>query len=292
MVDNASSEGLHSAKNSLSDRRQAIARSVIFWLGFFALFFLTRVVVGMITKNGTSGQWYGAAMMIVLLLLWTGVCVRMEGGLVNPGTSLTQGSIPRTLLGVTFAVPLCSVSLISLKWLVPGVEFDFKRTDVAPLLTSALLFLALSTYEEIGFRGYPLVRLLPSFGVWPTLLLIAPVFALYHVAMGWGLLQAALGTGVGSLLFGMAAIAARRGLAFPIGVHAGWNFTAWCLTSGSGPWKMAFPSYLSHRVQTVGMIMYVGCMLFGTILLWLWTKRKARSSPDDVSRLGPAGTTI
>jgi membrane protease YdiL (CAAX protease family) len=137
------------------------------------------------------------------------------------------------------------------------------------------LFLALAAYEEIGFRGYPLARLLPSFGIWPTLLLIAPMFALYHLAMGWPLVQAAAGTGVGSLLFGMAAVAAKRGLAFPVGVHAGWNFTTWCLSSGSGPWKMTFPSYLSHRVQTVGMIVYVTCMLAGTVILWLWTRRTA-----------------
>jgi membrane protease YdiL (CAAX protease family) len=292
MVDSASSEKLYPPTNSPNDRRPAIARSVVFWVGFFAFFFLTRVVVGRIGKSGTSGQWYGAAMMIVLLLIWTRVCVRMENRLVNPGTSLTPGSIPRTLLGLTFAAPLCGISLISLKWLVPGVEFGFKRTDVGPVFTSALLFLALSAYEEIGFRGYPLVRLLPSFGIWPTLLLIAPVFAFYHAAMGWDPVPAAVGTGVGSLLFGMAAIAARRGLAFPIGVHAGWNFTTWCLTGGTGPWKMTIPSNLSHRVQTVGMIMYVVCMLFGTILLWLWTKRRASLSPDDLSRLDPADSSV
>jgi hypothetical protein len=56
-------------------------------------------------------------------------------------------------------VPLCGISLISLKWLVPGVEFRFTRIAIGPVLASVLLFLLLSAYEEIGFRGYPLARL-------------------------------------------------------------------------------------------------------------------------------------
>ena len=258
---------------SLAGKRQALLRSALFWVGFFAFFFLTHFAVGIIGKNGSAGQWYGALMMIGTLLVWTRLCVRMERHSINPGIALSSGSAPRTMFGFIFAVPLCSLSLLSLRWLLHGVQFVVARTDLGAVLAPVALFLALAAFEEIGFRGYPLARLLPSFGIWPTLLLIAPMFALYHLAMGWPLFQAAVGTGVASLLFGMAAIAPGRGLAFPIGVHAGWNFTTWCLTSGNGPWKMTFPSALSPRVQVVGMIMYVTCMLAGIALLWLWAKR-------------------
>ena len=259
---------------SQNGKLQALLRSALFWIGFFALFFLTRFVVGMIGKNGSAGQWSGALILTLALIGWTRACQRMERRSLNPGITFSKGSIPRAIFGFVFAVPLCGFSLISLEWLLHGVEFGVARPDIAPVLTSAALFLVLAAYEEIGFRGYPLARLLPSFGIWPTLLLIAPMFALYHLAMGWPLFQAAVGTGVGSLFFGMAAIAPRRGLAFPIGVHAGWNFTTWCLTSGNGPWKMTFPPYLAPRVQSVGMVMYVTCMMAGTVLLWLWGPRR------------------
>lgn len=98
------------------------------------------------------------------------------------------------------------------------------------------------------------------------------MFVVYHLSMGWPLVQAAIGTGVGSLLFGMAAIC-KRGLAFPIGVHAAWNFTTWCLMSGNGPWKSTIPPRLVSRAQTVGMAVYVACMLMGTALLWIWNKQ-------------------
>lgn len=260
--------------NSLRGKREAIGRSAFFWAGFFACFFLTRIVLGMIGGSGGLGQWSGAAVMIVLMAGWTRICLRMDGQFEYPGMRFSRSSIPRTILGLVFAALLCSMSLVSLVWFAPGVGFGFKGTDIGQVLASAVLFLLLASYEEIGFRGYAFSRLLPAFGIWRTLLVIAPVFALYHVGMGWALVQALVGTGIGSLLFGMAAIAGKRGLALPIGVHAGWNFTTWCLTSGNGPWRMTFPSYLSHRVQTAGMIMYVIFMLFGSALLWLWTKRR------------------
>jgi membrane protease YdiL (CAAX protease family) len=132
----------------------------------------------------------------------------------------------------------------------------------------------LAAYEEIAFRGYPMRRLLYAFGIWPTLLLVALVFAMYHVVLGWGLVPALIGTSAGSMLFGMAAIS-TRGLAFPIGVHAGWNFVTWCLGAGGvGIWKMSFPENLSGRVQLMGMCSYLACIFLGTLLLWLWGGRK------------------
>jgi len=245
------------------------------------------MILGTFGGDHGATQWTGAAILIVLLLIWTRVCQRLERLPVNAGTAFSRGSIPRALLGLAVAVPLCGLSLVSLQWLVPGVAFVYRPTATEPLLASVGLYLLLAAYEEIGFRGYPLARLLPSFGIWPTLLLIAPMFVCYHLSLGWPVVQAAIGTGVASLLFGMAAIAARQGLAFPIGVHAGWNFVTWCLTSGSGPWKMTVPAQSANRVQAIATVVYVVCMLFGTTLLWLWTRRagylnRPKAGPDAV----------
>ena len=92
--------------NSLTDKRQAIVRSALFWVGFFVFFFLTRVVVGMIGERRGAGQWYGAATMTVLMIIWTRVCLRMDRRFDNPGTRFSRGSIPRTLLGLIGAAVL------------------------------------------------------------------------------------------------------------------------------------------------------------------------------------------
>lgn len=168
--------------------------------------------------------------MTTLSLALTRVCAQMDKGcVVKTGTTLVSGSVPRAALGLVSVLLLAALSIVSLGWLVPDIRFVRADTSILPVLSAAGLFLVLAAFEEIGFRGYPMRRLLQSFGVWPALLLVAPVFVSYHVFLGWNPLLALIGTGTGSLLFGMAAVAARQGLAFPIGVHAGWNFTSWAL---------------------------------------------------------------
>jgi len=96
----------------------------------------------------------------------------------------------------------------------------------------------LAVREELAFHGYPLQRLKSIFGIWGAQLIVAFVFAFEHVLGGSTWQLALLGAGVGSLLFGMAAIA-TRGLAMPIGLHAAWNIGDW-IRGGKGSvgfWK-------------------------------------------------------
>jgi len=276
--------------HSRAAKRQAMLLAGLFWVGFYVCLLLMRVLIGSLglNSNGATdnrGQWCGGVLMTALTLTLTLAFSRLgrDSG-VNPGTKFVRGSIPRAFAGMMFVFPLSVLSIISLHWLVPGVHFLRVEISGTRLLSMVGLYLVLAAYEEIGFRGYPMRQLLRSFGVWPTLLLIAPVFALYHVVLGWGLLQAFIGTGVGSLLFGMAAVASRHGLAFPIGVHAGWNFVTWSLgATGGGIWKMIFPGDMTTRVQTIGMCTYLACMLIGTMLLWFWSSRRKWHLPQQIS---------
>jgi membrane protease YdiL (CAAX protease family) len=261
-------------------RRDALLRAAVFWIGFFACLRLTALLVemsGVSRADSTAAkQWCGAVLMTILSLLLTRVCLLLDKGRrVDAGIGFARASIVRIMLGLAFGVPLSACSLVCLRWLVPGVRIAFQGFSLRTVLAALGLYLFLAAYEEVGFRGYPMRRLQGVFGTWPTLLIVAPVFALYHISLGWGLLPALLGTGVGSFLFGVAAIAARRGLAFPIGVHAGWNLATWSLDNqgASGLWKMTFPADLAQRVQTVGLVAYVAFMTLGIALLSYWNRR-------------------
>jgi hypothetical protein len=265
----------------------AIARATLFWFGFFFCLFAVRLIAGLLglsqsAANDTRGQWFGGASMTVLMLILTwGFTGTERYPIVVPGTVFVQGSIPRALAGVLCILPFSAASVVSLHWLVPGVRFVPTGISVSQVFFTIGIYLLLAAYEEIAFRGYPMRRLLCAFGVWPTLLLIAPVFALYHVVLGWGLLQALIGTGAGSIVFGMAAIASHRGLAFPIGVHAGWNLITWSLgIGGVGIWKMSFPETMSGRVQVSGMVSYLTFMFLATMSLWFWKRRNKASEAD------------
>jgi hypothetical protein len=239
--------------------------------------FAAQISGGIIGLREESGMWYGAVLMTVLMLAWTAVLRRLDGGRIDAGTAVVATSPVRLGLGIAVAIVPAVISLLILIWLVPGVRFDRGLAGGGKVAAEVALFVLLAAFEEIAFRGYPLRRLLPAFGVWPALLIIAPVFVAYHISIGWNPVLAMLGTSAGSMLFGMAAVAARRGLAFPIGVHAGWNFTTWALSGagGGGIWKMTIPGGMTGRVQTMGMAGYLVCMSLATAGLWIWKRMKA-----------------
>jgi len=139
---------------------------------------------------------------------------------------------------------------------------------------SVLAYLCLSVREELAFHGFPLRRLETVFGLWVAQLMVALVFATEHVAGGatWG--HAIVGAGTGSLFFGMAAIA-TRGLAVPIGLHAGWNIGDWMRGGkGSGDvWQATVEQGFEERMWLVGMISYVVIMCLGTAAFWWWHRR-------------------
>src|SRR5205814_5127242 len=81
--------------------------------------------------------------------------------------------------------------------------------------------------------------------------------SLEHVAGGSTWLHAFFGAGVGSLLFGMAALA-TRGLALPIGLHAAWNFGDWVHggKDSIGLWHPIVADGFRHRADSAAMVCY------------------------------------
>jgi len=146
------------------------------------------------------------------------------------------------------------------------------------IATSLTIYFLLSCREELAFHGYPLQRLMPAFGLWGAQSIVALVFAVEHVAGGSTWVQALFGASVGSLLFGMAAIA-TRGLAVPIGLHAAWNFGDWMRggKGSSGLWHPVTADVFRDRADLVGIIGYVIVMVSATLAFW-WLYRQAHES--------------
>jgi Type II CAAX prenyl endopeptidase Rce1-like len=120
--------------------------------------------------------------------------------------------------------------------------------------------------EELGFRGYPLRTLVPGLGLWPAQAIVAVAFSLCHLAFGWSWTTILLGVIPSALLFGMAAIASR-GLAVPIGLHAGVNLAQSSMSGNSswGFWKLAMDDQARGRITALspisGVAVTVGVML-------------------------------
>jgi membrane protease YdiL (CAAX protease family) len=142
---------------------------------------------------------------------------------------------------------------------------------MAEVAVAALAYLALSAREELAFRGFPLRRLERSFGLWKSQFVVAFVFAAEHIIGGTPWASALLGAGVGSLLFGMAALA-TRGLAVPIGLHAAWNIGDW-MRGGKGAgglWSPVVDGGYERDVEVVGMVSYVAIMGLAVAGFYWW----------------------
>src|SRR5580765_7514942 len=215
----------------------------------------------------------GCATSIGALLL-TAFFVRGEGLRLNDvGAQLVRGSLPR------FAAAF--LGGLTLPFLRAGIGMLLTHTHyensgsftVTAALLSLATYVALACREELAFRGYPLRRLESGFGTWPAQLLIAALFATEHVLGGWTWKQALLGAGVGSILFGAAALR-TRGLAVPIGLHAAWNFGDWMLggKETAGLWKPVLEMEASGHAGTIQMVSYLAVMITATAVVWFWPR--------------------
>ncbi len=229
----------------------------------------SQVVLGVLTSLGT----YAGTR---LFLRWDGV------GPGDVGVAVTGRSWARMVVG--FGLGLLLVGAQTLGVRATG-HITWARTAAVsfePVVVALMAYVALAAREELAFRGYPLRRLEGAFGTWAAQLGVAAVFALEHVAGGYSWKNAVLGAAVGSLLFGMAAIA-TRGLAVPIGMHAAWNFGQWMLgeKETAGFWRPVVARGYNASVDHAGMVAYL--MVFGAAIVGFWLVGRRRTSQDGVN---------
>jgi hypothetical protein len=138
-----------------------------------------------------------------------------------------------------------------------------------------LTYFTLACREELAFHGYALRRLEWSFGLWIAQFIIALIFAIEHVLGGVTWVHAFSGALVGSLLFGMAALA-TRGLAVPIGMHTAWNFGQWALggKDSSGIWQIVPEPAFAGRFELNISLSYIIIFLFATAVFWIFYRKR------------------
>lgn len=120
------------------------------------------------------------------------------------------------------------------------------------------LYLLVALREELVFRSYALTSLKRSLGHRVGLSIITAIFILEHVAAGMPIGTAIIGSGMGGLLFGYAALK-TKGLALSLGLHSAWNFGQWVLGFKMGPgiWQAETGRVSTVDVGSIGMIAFV-----------------------------------
>jgi membrane protease YdiL (CAAX protease family) len=253
-------------------------------LGRVVLFCMGCAVILMVGSRFTPklpGLWMvvvleGAASVATFGL--TVLFARWEGmRLADVGVVPERGSLER--LGFGAILGLLMVGLHTLLLGSMGHVHWVRQDGVgfAPACVAVLAFLLVGLREEMAFRGYPLRGLERAFGPWVALGVVSLFFALEHIAGGMTWRQAIWGPLVGGLLFGLAALV-TRGIALPVGIHAGWDYAYWMLgyRGGSGPWRMMVEPGFEARVEQVAMMSYLVVMGSGILGFLLYSRMTDR----------------
>ncbi|HTI60782.1 type II CAAX endopeptidase family protein [Mucilaginibacter sp.] len=143
-----------------------------------------------------------------------------------------------------------------------------------------ILFLLAALREELVFRSYALTDLRVSVGPVCALAIITILFILEHIAAGEPLITAIVGSGMGGLLFGYAALK-TRGLALPLGIHSAWNFGQWMLGFKGMPgiWRVLSGDAHNNGTPYIGLAAFALVMALGLFGFHLFYGKNIPDSP-------------
>jgi hypothetical protein len=247
----------------------ALARVLLFWLATMALL----AIAGPFAGSGSRAALIVGALTVPPTFALTMLFIRWDRRrLRDYGFGLSGGSGLRFAGGllVGFALVAAQTALMLL-----GGGVRWAPVSPAPaMLLPVLGYLLLATREELAFRGYPLRKLASDMDPWSAQIVVAILFVIEHRLGGSSWTNALVGSGMGALVFGMAALASR-GLAFPIGLHAAWNMGDWArgTKSGDGLWHMVLEPGARGHADRIAMGSYVVVMALAFVGLWQWYRR-------------------
>jgi len=207
-----------------------------------------------------------ATLLLIVLFSRLGKVTLKSSGLI-PGKASTSRFFCGYLVGLGMAIGQALI-LIS-----------FGRVHLAHvshqafvhIISFILLFLLAALREELVFRSYALTELKISLGSACALTIITIIFILEHVAAGEPLITAIVGSGMGGLLFGYAALK-TRGLALPLGLHSAWNFGQWMLGFKGMPgiWRVITDEADDSGTPYLGLAAFVLVMTLSLLGLYLF----------------------
>jgi membrane protease YdiL (CAAX protease family) len=105
------------------------------------------------------------------------------------------------------------------------------------------------------------------------LTILTAVFILEHVIGGMTWKMAIIGSGLGGILFGVAALK-TKGLALPFGLHSAWNFGQWAVGFKNKPgiWNAVVAKGYERKTENISLTAFVVVMLLAIIGIILFHK--------------------
>ncbi|MBL0170630.1 MAG: CPBP family intramembrane metalloprotease [Gemmatimonadaceae bacterium] len=259
--------------------KSASVRVGLFLLAYMLLLWLASIPKGMAPPRFADITWGMTASVAILGM--TLLFLRRERRAPHDvGLGVDARTAWRFTGGILLGVTVYGVTLLCISLAVgPLVVASASQPSARVVVLMVCSFIALSSMEELGFRGYPLRTLTTAIGTWRAQVIVAIAFGLSHVAFGWPWQAIVLGVIPSAVLFGTTAIVSG-GLAMPIGLHAAVNFAQWAVgeKSSRGFWTVTVDPLLAARAATLAP--YIGAtvpLLFSAVLWWWHTRHLQRT---------------
>jgi uncharacterized protein len=264
-----------------------ILRCIFFWSLYQVLLLVLSPIVPMFPNEWKSFVYGVFGTLSALLISWLFLKYEKRS-LREIGLVWQSNTAMRFFKGLLIGSAIFGLILFALISLTPlQLQLNTKAFEPAAL-PGYLAFIPLSLMEEIGFRSYPFIRLHNRFGLRITQLIIAVVFALYHVVGGQSVIGSFLGPGVYAFVFGLAAVWSG-GIAMPLGIHVALNVLQ-PLTGMRGDsgavWTLENKSdVISNQMatpETIGLTMQLFVLVATLLLTEYYIRRRHKKLPEGV----------
>ena len=162
-----------------------------------------------------------SGLFIVIIMIWLFMKFIDKQPLIEIGFQ-TKGRLKEINYGILFGLFIMAFAFVFLST-IGEIVFLSYSLDFNQILLSIALFIGVSFFEEIIFRGYMLKNLLESFNPFVALLISSLFFSLIHASnpnvTSLGLCNIFLA----GIFLGVSYVFTKN-LWFPIALHFSWNF--------------------------------------------------------------------
>ena len=167
---------------------------------------------------------------------------------------------------------------------LPGFEQGMDRVMRFPVSYRITAFLTAGVVEELLFRGYSFERLISSIGLWPAQLIVALLFAVYHLRNGYPWQVAFTGSVIGSLMFGLV-FARTRSVLAATGFHAAANWAREVVLADPPTMRTWFGpvagrNWTDAERQTTAIVFNGVALVACALLYWSIRRRDRRLASD------------
>lgn len=203
-------------------KTSAVLKSTFYWALFIIFLFLAGSQLTRLFPSTWYKFVYGSGGTLGAFAA-TWIILKMEKrSFADYGLIWQRQTLFRFITGLVIGT---LIFLGIILFLVAFTDLQLIKNQVSLNIAASLWYLAiipLALMEEVAFRAYPFLQLKKAFGLRATQLIVAIVFAAYHILNGWNYQLAFLGPGIWAFVFGLAAVWSK-GIALPTGIHVALN---------------------------------------------------------------------